>query len=140
MRIFLLGTIRNVRIRWRRGHQCVSTDRFLGVVGSYHEKLHVIHARALEAGRRGRQNKVSKGKENENVREDEKKIKECGISKANRRIIVGVEEKDRAFGRTLKRSLSRSDHSQARFVASLADGFAAVVTESTAADPCHHAK
>lgn len=36
---------------------------------------------------------------------------------ANAGIIAGVEEKDRACGRTLKRSLSRSDRSPIRFVA-----------------------
>jgi hypothetical protein len=34
----------------------VPADCFLGVVGAYHKELHVVHAGALEAGRRARQN------------------------------------------------------------------------------------
>lgn len=48
MWVLFFRALRNVRIRWRRSHQCVSANCFLRVVRAYHEELHVIHAGALE--------------------------------------------------------------------------------------------
>ena len=59
--------------------------------------------------------------------------------KRRKRITAGVEEKDRAIGRTLKRSLSQSGHSRAHAaVDDVTVGL--VVVEPRAGHSCHHEK
>jgi hypothetical protein len=70
-----------------------------------------------------------------NVRESKTKEEE----KRRKSIIVGAEEKDRAIGRTLKRSLFQLDHSPGRFAGDdLLVG--RVVAESKAAGSCSRAR
>jgi hypothetical protein len=64
------------------------------------------------------------------------------MQEANGEIIAGVEEKDRAFGRTLKRSQSQFDHSPVHFDADRLDGLAAAAAAgaSLAVGPCRRGK
>jgi hypothetical protein len=61
------------------------------------------------------------------------------VQEANGEIIVGVEERDRAFGRTLRRSQSQSGHSPVRSVADRPGGLA-VAEASLAVGPCRRGK
>jgi hypothetical protein len=88
---------------------------------------------------RSRQNNVLEVKKRQRT-EVQKKKEEDAKQEAKRRIIVGVEEKDRAFGRTLRRSRSQSDRSPFHFVADLNGGRAAAVADSLAVGSCHRAK
>lgn len=63
------------------------------------------------------QNELSKVKEMITYATDQKDEENKDCKELKKGIIVGVEEKDRACGRTLEQSLCRSDHSPVRFEA-----------------------
>jgi len=125
MWILLLRIVDNVGLGRTRGHERVAANIGVRVVGSDHEELHVIHAGPLETegGRRSQNEpkiwgwllcspatrclmKIYVMAKKSGWRE--RKEVEVG------RVIAGVEEKDRAFDRTLTRSLSRFGHNPAR--------------------------
>jgi hypothetical protein len=78
----------------------------------------------------------------ERIKITKKNVRESKTKKEKKRrksIIVGAEEKDRAIGRTLKRSLSQFGHSPGRFAGDdLVAGL--VVVEARAAGPCRRAR
>jgi hypothetical protein len=108
VRVLLLRFVCDVVFRRTGRHEGVSANGLVGtVVGAHHQVLHVVHAGALETEDAGRVRKSVDSLGGNKVEECRKQT--CGKS------TVGVEEKDRAFDRTLKRNLSRADHNPTRY-------------------------